>query len=183
MNKVDLSTFENNWYKPGNTIKRALWFLTNIIFFKCSLPYPSSFKTYLLALFGCKIGGSVIIKNNINIKYPWFLEIGNNTWIGENVWIDNLSDIKIGENVCISQDAFLFTGNHDYKKTSFDLVLNDIVIEDCVWIGAKAVICPGVVLGSHSVITAGSVITKKTEPYKIYQGNPARLIRERKIDA
>ena len=181
MKKVELSSFNNSSYNPGNFIRRVLWYLINIIIFKCSLPFPSGFKFLLLGMFGCKIGSSSVIKPNVNIKYPWFLEIGDNSWIGENVWLDNLCEIKIGSNVCISQGAYLFTGNHNYKKTTFDLLTEPIILEDGAWIGAKAVVCPGVTLASHSVITAGSVVTKNTEPFKIYQGNPAEFIRVRKL--
>jgi putative colanic acid biosynthesis acetyltransferase WcaF len=77
----------------------------------------------------------------------------------------------------------LLTGNHDYKKSTFDLKLGSITIEDGVWVGAKALICPGITLGSHSVICAGSVVTKSTEPYTIYQGNPAVPVRKRIIES
>jgi len=182
MTQVDLSKFSNKWYKPGSFIKRALWYFVNILFFKSSLPYPSKIKVILLRMFGAKVGEGVVIKPCVNIKYPWFLEIGDYTWLGEGVWIDNLTDVKIGNNVCISQGAYLCTGNHNYKKESFDLIVNPIIIEDGVWVGAKAVVCPGVTLRTHSVITAGSVVTKVTEPYTIYQGNPAVQVKKRIIE-
>jgi len=181
MNKVVLSKFSNDWYYPGNITKIGLWYLINLIFFKTHIPYPNRLKTFLLRLFEAKIGKGVVIKPNVNIKYPWFLEIGNNVWIGEEVWIDNLASVKIGNNVCISQGAYLLTGNHNYKKKDFELMIDDIVIEDGVWVGAKSVVCAGVTLKSHSVITVGSVITKDTEEYTIYQGNPAKAIRIRVI--
>ena len=74
------------------------------------------------------------------------------------------------------------TGNHNYKKQSFDLIVKPIIIEDGVWVGAKAVVCPGVTLRTHSVITAGSVVTKNTEPYTIYQGNLAVQVKKRIIE-
>lgn len=85
-------------------------------------------------------------------------------------------------NICISQGAYLLTGNHNYKKESFDLFIKPIVIEDGVWDSAKAIICPGIILKSHSVITVGSVVSKDTEPYTIYQGNPAVPIGKRVIE-
>jgi len=181
MKKVDLSKFDNSWYNPGNFLKRALWYIFNILFFKCSIPYPYFFKKIILKLFGAKLGKNIVIKSNVNIKYPWFLEIGNNVWVGEGVWIDNLAQVKIGDNVCISQGTYLLTGNHNYKKETFDLMIEPIIIEDGVWIGAKCVICPGVTLKNHSVITAGSIITEDTKPYTVYQGNPAKPIRKREI--
>ncbi len=137
----------------------------------------------LLRLFGAKIGVQVVIKPKVNIKYPWLLEISDHAWIGEKVWIDNLVQVSIGSHACISQGALLLTGNHNYKKSSFDLITGQIFIEDGAWVGAMAVICPGVRVSSHSIVTVGSVLTKSSSAYGIYQGNPAIKIKERQISA
>jgi len=165
----------------ASKLKQLLWYMVNIVFFKNSFNIFSSLKVFLLRLFGAKLGKEIVIKPSVNIKYPWKLAIGNHTWIGENVWIDNLADITIGDSVCISQGAFLLCGNHNYKKETFDLMLNPIVLENGVWIGAKSIVCPGVICNSHSVLAAGSVAIGELEAYTIYQGNPARKIRERII--
>jgi putative colanic acid biosynthesis acetyltransferase WcaF len=107
------------------------------------------------------------------IKYPWFLTIGDETWIGENVWIDNLTNVTIGKNCCLSQGSMLLTGNHNFKKSTFDLVLKPIILEDGSWIGAKATVCPGVTVYSHAVLSVGSVATTDLQANGIYQGNPA----------
>jgi putative colanic acid biosynthesis acetyltransferase WcaF len=181
MKKVDLSKFDNSWYKAGSIIKRFLWYISNFIFFKTLIPYPYKLKVFILKFFGAKVGESVVIKPDVNIKFPWFLEIGDNVWIGESVWIDNLTWVKIGNNVCISQGAYICTGNHNYKKESFDLIVKPVIIEDGVWIGAKSVVCPGITIASHSILVAGGVLTKNTQPYSIYKGNPAEFIRKREI--
>lgn len=181
--KVNLESFQNDWFDPGaGYVKRALWYLMNVFFFKNSLIVSSRLKVFLLRLFGAKIGKSVVIKPSVNIKYPWHLQIGDHCWIGENVWIDNLTTITVGKNVTISQGAFLLTGNHNYKKPSFDLIVKPIVIEDGVWIGAMSTICPGITCGSHSVLSVGSIATGNLDPYWIYQGNPAEKLRERTIE-
>jgi putative colanic acid biosynthesis acetyltransferase WcaF len=94
-----------------------------------------------------------------------------------------LVKVRIGSNVCVSQGAVLLTGSHNYKKPTFDLITGSIVLEDGVWIGAQAIVSPGVTAASHSVLTAASVATKDMEAYSIYQGNPAVKIRERVISA
>lgn len=179
---VNFSKFNNSWYNPGPIWKRILWYLFNMIFFNTYIPYPYKFKVLILKLFGAKIGKKIVIKPKVNIKFPWFLSIGDNVWIGEEVWIDNLCEVLIGNNVCISQGAYIFTGNHNYKKESFDLIVKPIIIEDGVWIGAKSIICPGVRLKSHSVIYSGSVISFNTEEFKIYKTNPPIPIKDRKIE-
>lgn len=186
MSSLDKNEVKLNSFKPSLKInaskpKQIIWLLVNVVFFKSSLPYPSFIKVFVLKLFGCKIGQGITLKPNINIKYPWKLSIGDHSWIGEGVWIDNLVEIEIESNVCISQGAYLLTGNHDYKKSTFDLITGTIVIKKGAWVGAKSVVCPNVVLGSHSIVTVGSVVTKSTEPFGIYSGNPAFKIRTREI--
>lgn len=177
----ELSTFDNSWYKPGSVLKRFLWYITNLLFFKGGL-FPFNFiKCGLLRLFGAAVGKGVVIKPNVNIKYPWFLVIMNNVWIGEGVWIDNLAQVTIHNNVCISQGAFLLTGNHDYSKTSFDLFIRPITLEDHVWIGAKSILCPGVIAHKSSMLQAGSVAVSDLDEVGIYAGNPAAKIKTRKI--
>lgn len=179
--KVDLSTYNNKWYKPGHIVKRACWYWVNIVFFKSSI-FPFYFlKVALLKLFDASVGTNVCIKPNVNIKYPWLLSIGNNVWIGENVWIDNLAKITIGNNVCLSQGMLMISGNHDYTKTTFDLSIAPIVVEDGVWLGANTVVFGGAVCASHSVFVAGSYVVGSTMPYSIYRGNPVVKIKDRVI--
>jgi putative colanic acid biosynthesis acetyltransferase WcaF len=116
--ETDLSKFNNNWYNPGNKIKVILWFFANSLIINNYLPIPMSIKVFVLKIFGAKIGKNLTIKPKVNIKYPWFLEIGNNVWIGETAWIDNFVKVIIEDNVCISQGATLLTGNHNYKKSN-----------------------------------------------------------------
>jgi putative colanic acid biosynthesis acetyltransferase WcaF len=180
--QVDISKYDNSWYKTGaGFVKRWLWFYTNAVFINTNLVPLPSFKVFLLRLFGAKVGRGVMIKPKVNIKYPWNLAIGNDSWIGEEVWIDSLVKITIGNNVCISQGAYLLTGNHDFTKETFDLIVKEIKLEDGVWIGAKAIVCPGVTCYSHAVLTASSVATQNMEAYSIYRGNPAIKIKDRVI--
>lgn len=179
--KTNLSSYDNSWYKPGPLLKRGLWYLASAVFFRTAFPF-SPLKTALLRLFGARVGRGVVIKPHVTIKYPWFLSVGEHTWIGEKVWIDNLAQVNIGADVCLSQGAYLLTGNHNYQKPSFDLVLGTVDLEDGVWIGARAVVCPGVRCLSHSVLSVGSVATADLEPYTIYAGNPALKRRERVVE-
>jgi putative colanic acid biosynthesis acetyltransferase WcaF len=177
--ETDLSLYTNSWYKPGSKAKRFSWYIANLLFLNTGIPFTCGFKTRLLKLFGAKIGKGFVIKPKVNIKYPWFLTIGNHVWIGENVLIDNLAQVYIGANACISQGAVLLCGNHNYTKTTFDLKMGPITLEEGVWIGAGAIVCPGVTCKSHSVLSVSSVATKDLKAYSIYQGNPAIMIKER----
>ena len=180
--KTDLPKYDNSWYSPrAGWVKRILWHYVNHIIFNNGLFPISSLKVMLLRMFGAGVGKGVNIKPSVNIKYPWLLKIGDFSWIGEHVWIDNLTGVEIGSNVCLSQGAMLLTGNHNFKKITFDLMVGNIVLEDGVWIGARAVVCPGVTCGSHSVLTVGSVATSDLPPYGICRGNPAMKVKDRVI--
>lgn len=179
---VQLNTYNNDHFNPGaGRLKRACWHVVNAIFFN-SFFHFYGLKVFLLKLFGAEVGVNVLIKPYVNIKYPWNLIIGNNVWIGENVWIDSLEKVQIGNDVCLSQGALLLCGNHDYKKTTFDLITGTIILEDGVWIGAKSIVCGNVICHSHSVLSVSSVAARNLDAYTIYKGNPANPIKERIIE-
>ena len=172
----DLSRYDNSWYDPGGSgIKRVVWYFVNAVFIKSHFNPVSGIKVRLLRLFGAKIGRGVVIKPGVNVKYPWLLSIGDYSWIGEDVWIDNLAQVTIGSNCCISQGAMLLCGNHNYRLPTFDLMIKPITLEDGAWIGAKSVVCPGVTAGRDSILTVGSMATADMEAGKIYQGVPATV--------
>ena len=180
MSKISLDRFDNSTFnKEAGKFKQLVWLIINAFILKSSwFPFMGP-KTRLLKLFGAKIGTGLVIKPSVSIKFPWKLTIGNHVWLGENCWIDNLDVVTLDNHVCISQGALLLTGNHDYTRASFDYKNAPIHLEDGVWIGAKAVVCPGVRCKSHSVLAVGSVATKDLEAYMIYQGNPAQPVRKR----
>lgn len=182
MNKVDLSLFSpQSFYKGASICKIILWYFVNALIVRASWNPFMGIKTRLLKMFGAKIGKGLVIKTNVCIKSPWKLTVGNNVWLGENCWIDNIDNVIIGNNVCISQGTLLITGNHDYTKVAFPYRNAPIVIEDGAWLGAKSIVAPGVNIAEHSVLTLGTVTTKDTEPFGIYAGNPAVKVKQRKI--
>ena len=167
--RTDLSKYDNSWYDPGAS---KLWILFWIIISTLCVRNPISvsmtLKKMILRLFGAKIGKGVWVKPGVHIKYPWRLTIGDNCWIGENVWIDNLAEVSIGSNSVLSQGSMLLCGNHNYKSSNFDLIVEKIDLEDGVWIGAKSIVCGGVVCKSHSELSVNSVATSDLNPYSIY---------------
>lgn len=174
--------FDKKDFNPGASgFKITCWYLTSLLFFRSGLMPISSVLVFLLRLFGAKIGKDVRIKPYIYVHYPWKLSVGDHSWLAE-CRIENLDQVSIGKNVCVSQQAMLLTGNHDYKKAGFDLITKPITLEDGVWIGAKAIVCPGIKAHSHAVLTVGSIATKDLAAYSIYQGNPAVKVKDRLID-
>ncbi len=184
--KTDLSRFDTGAeYSIGaSKLKWILWFFANAIIVRNPMNPSYAIKRATLRKIHAKIGHSGTVKPGVNIKFPWKLEVGNYVWLGENVWIDNNEPIVIKDHTCLSQGAMLLTGNHDYKKVAFDYRGGTgVTLEEGVWIGAQAVVCPGVTVKSHAVLAVGSVAVSDLEPYTIYQGNPAQKVRERVIES
>ncbi|KLT66646.1 WcaF family extracellular polysaccharide biosynthesis acetyltransferase [Pedobacter sp. BMA] len=182
MQKTQLQkNFNTGSYQIGASgLKQFLWYFTDVFFFRSGIIPVSSILVFLLRLFGARIGKDVRIKPGIHIKYPWKLSVGDYCWLAD-CYIENLDWVSIGTNCCISQQAILMTGNHNYSKTSFDLITKPIVLEDGVWVGAAAKVCPGLTLYSHSVLTMGSTATTNLDAYGIYQGHPAVKVKDRNI--
>lgn len=116
-------------------------------------------------------GGCFITGSNI--------EIGNNTVINRYTYLDGRGSLKIGNNVNISHQTLIHTLTHDPQDSNFNCLSMPVVIEDHTWIGARAIILPGVTIAEGAVVGAGSVVTKNIPPYKIAVGNPAKVIKER----
>ena len=108
--QTSLKDFDgSDFIKGAGGLKQICWYIVNSLFFKSSLLPLLGIKTYMLKLFGAEIGEGLVIKPCVNIKFHWKLVVGNNCWIGEKVWIDNLDNVSIGDNVCLSQGALLLT--------------------------------------------------------------------------
>lgn len=141
-------------------LAEALWYCLKCALFLNPMPVPSALKRLVLRLFGAQVGRGVIIKPRVNIHFPWKLSIGDFTWIGEEVLILNFEPVKIGAHCCISQRAFLCTGNHDYRQPHMPFRNRPITVEDGAWIGAQVFISPGVKIGTEAVVTAGSIVQR-----------------------
>ncbi len=152
--------------------KETAWYLIKVLFFISALPYPNHFKATLLRLFGAKVGKGLIIKPRVNIHFPWKLELGNHVWIGEEVFILNFENLKVGNDVCISQRAFICGGNHDYRDPAMTFRNGPITLQDGCWIGAASFIGPNVSIGVDTVVTVGSVVTSSVGDNLIRSSHP-----------
>lgn len=174
----DLSRYQMHGYHPGRgRVCRILWYLLSLIVFESALVPLYAPKRALLRLFGAQIGRGVIIKPRVRIKYPWRLQVGDHSWIGEEVWIDNLDEVRIGDHVCISQEAYLCTGDHDHRQPTFDLITRPIELHSASWICTRATILAGVTVHTGAVVAAGSVAVRDVAAGDVVSGIPARCSR------
>lgn len=147
-----LDRYENsNFSRGASKSKEALWLCVSGLIVESWVP-GSKWRVALLRMFGAIVGKGVVIKPHVRVKFPWCLTIGDHSWIGENVWIDNLTDVYIGSHVCISQGAYLCTGSHDWSRDTFDLILRPIIISNHAWVCAFAVLAPGTNLGEGAIL-------------------------------
>ncbi len=157
----------------------SLWFLCQETFFRFS-PIPFyGFRRWLLRLFGCKIGQGVVIRPRTRLHYPWRIEIGDWTSIGDDAWLYSIAPIKIGSHSVISQKSFLCTAGHDYDDPNFKTTTAAIVIGDGVWLAADVFVAPGVTIGESAVIGARSSVFHDMPARMICYGHPCVAIRPR----
>ena len=137
---------------------------------------PSFIKVFFLRIQGARIGSRVLLAASIRVQFPWNLEVGDDCWIGENVWFINHEKITIGSNVCISQRSIICSGGHDYRSASLEYAHKSIEIKDGAWVCLDAKVLPGVSIGECSVISAGEVVRKSVPDYSLLIGGQIRAI-------
>jgi putative colanic acid biosynthesis acetyltransferase WcaF len=176
----DLKSFvlpENFRGRPAWFVQ--LWWLVQATLFRWSPQFMYSWRRFLLRRFGARIGQGVIIRPTAEITYPWKLTIGDDCWVGDYATLYTLGDIRIGDNVCVSQHCYLAAAAHDYTKPTFDMEAGPITIEPEVWLSTRVFVAPGVTVGRGAVVGACSVVLKDVPAMMICAGNPARVLRER----
>ncbi len=128
------------------------------------------------------IGRKTSIHRGCRFYRPAGVHLGHNSVINRDVLLDGRMGLTIGNNVSISEGAALFTLEHDPDSPSFDNYGASIIIHDRVFIGARAIILPGVTLSEGCVVAAGAVVTRDVEAYTIVGGAPAKPIGQRRAD-
>jgi putative colanic acid biosynthesis acetyltransferase WcaF len=167
-------------YTWSEQLRRVLWGLAKPLF-RFSPRVFFGWRNLLLRLFGAKIGKKVHVYNSATIYFPWNLEIGDWSAVGEHVLIYNLGAVRIGSSVTISQRAHLCAGTHDHTEPALPLLKPPIVIGNQAWVCADAFIGPGVTVGEGAVVGARAVATHDVGPWQIVAGNPAVAIGNREI--
>lgn len=162
-----LDKFEKS-ARPGFLLKSRIifWHLGFSYVFE-SVFSPVFLKTLILRMFGGKIGRDSVLKSGIKLHFPWNLEVGDNCWIGEEVWFINHKKILIGSNVCISQRSIICSSGHNYRSASLEYAHKPIEIKDGAWICLDSKVLPGVTIGECSVVSAGEIARKSVPDFTI----------------
>lgn len=135
-------------------------------------------RNAILRMLGLKIK-KAILYGTFHIRKPSKISIDEGTVIGHGVTLDGRNGITIGKNVNFSSEVMVWTMQHDYNDPGFGAEGGPVVIHDYVWVSARAIILPNVIIGEGAVVAAGSVVTKNVEAYTIVGGVPAKKIGER----
>ncbi len=136
-----------------------------------------------------KIGKKLVIEDHVRFyrvhrqKQGGTLKIGDNAIIARDVHIDFTGSVILGDNVTLSAGSEIHSHSHPLKKgfsgEDKETILHNVEIKDGTWIGAHAIILPGVTsIGPNSMVGAGAIVTKNVPPNTVVAGNPARIIRE-----
>jgi putative colanic acid biosynthesis acetyltransferase WcaF len=161
------------WDRPKPVV--YLWAVVERLFVTNAWQISSGLRINVLRLFGAKIGEGVIFRPRTRVSFPWKLEIGDRSWIGEGAWIHNQDHVRIGHDSIISQDAFLTTGSHAHRR-DMALITRPINIGDGAWITARCVVLGGAVVGDNALVSPQSVVKGSIPPNTISGGNPLSVI-------
>ena len=169
-------------HRFSNKIGRLLWRVVYLILFRPSPLFFLRWRKWLLVLFGAKLG-SVWVHPTVQIWAPWLLTVGDDVFIDRDVNLYNCYGIYIGSRVVISSKAVLCTPSHDYENPLYPLIGSSITIEDDCWVCSEAFILPGVRVGAGSIVGARALVSNDIEPWVVVAGNPAKVIKSRKLKA
>ena len=179
--KVDLSHYHNSLSRQHQFI-RLIWCVVWMLFAR---PLPrsigSGWKRFLLRCFGAKIHRTAHVYSTAKIYYPANLMMEEYSCMSSDVECYNVDFVKISANTTVSQGAFICTASHDISSPQHPLITSPIILEDQVWVGAKAFIGKGVTVGQGAVVGATASVYRDVEPWTVVGGNPAKFIKKRVI--
>ncbi len=175
------SAARSSW-SAKEKLLRLLWMITYCLFFKFTPKHPfNRWRLFLLKLFGAKVEGRPFVFSSAQVFAPWLLVLNDHCCLGPNSEVYNLGPVSIGKRSVLSQYAYICNGTHDFSLKTMPLLIGDIHVGDDVFIGARAMILPGISLGDGSLVGAGAVVTKDVSPWVVVAGNPARYIKNREL--
>ncbi len=159
--------------------RRAIWNLCWVAFYRPSPRPLHVWRSWLLRLFGARLGPNCHFYPAARIWAPWNLVCADQVTAGDGAEIYNPATLTLGSHAILSQHSFVCGATHGYDDPAFPLIACPMSIGAYAWICAHASVCPGVNVGEGAVLGLGSVASKDLEPWSIYAGSPARKIKAR----
>jgi len=159
-----------------------LWNVTWLFLFRPTPKHLKSWRIFLLRVFGCQVSGRPYVAPSARIKMPWHLTLHDHACLGPESEVYNLGHVTLRARACVSQQAYLCAGTHDFSSPDLPLVVGPIELGEDVFVGARAFILPGVRIGNGALVAACAVVTKDVAPWTVVGGNPARFIKQRIIE-
>lgn len=174
----DLASYSlpSDWTPGASRRRQILWFVAGSPLLANRWLPGSAWRCWLLTAFGALLGSGCRVKPGLRVKFPWRLTVGAHCWLGEDAWIDNLASVTLGDRVVLSQGVYLCTGNHNYRDPSFSLRAQPIELAHDVWVGARAVLAPGTVVGAGAVVGLAAVVSGAVPSRAVVRGNPGQVM-------
>ncbi len=174
----------------GETVKKFSTRIANIwldfwllVLHEIGINVPfHSIRNFFYRISGMKIGKGSTIHMWSRFFYPAGIEIGEDTIIGDHVFLDGRAPLKIGNHVAIASSVQIYNSQHDIDSQDFGAIEASVEMEDYVFIGPRAIILPGVKIGKGAVVAAGAVVTSDIGEFEVWGGVPAKFIRKRKLE-
>ena len=174
---------QTNPYQSPWTLRTQLtlmlWRFSWLCFCSWTPKFLNPWRLLVLKLFGTQIIGMPFVHQRARIQIPWHLTMHHRACLGERANAYTMGKVEILEGATIAQEVYLCTGTHDFNKTDFRLITDKITIGAHAFVGARAMILPGVSIGKNAVVGAQAVITRNVQENEIVAGNPARVIGNR----
>jgi len=168
-------------YKIVNRLK-SYWLDFVLMLLRWSGYVPiHHFRRFMYRLFGMQIGKGSSIHMFANFFKPNNIIIGKDTVIGTNAFLDGRAKLYIGNHVDIASEVMIYNSQHNIDASDFHAIEKEVIIEDYVFIGPRAIIMPGVHVGKGAVIGAGAIVTKDVTTMSVVGGIPAKEIRKRNL--
>jgi len=167
-------------FSAGHRLRRAVWYLCCAVFYRLSPRPMHAWRSFLLRLFGAKMGPNCHFYPGSKVWAPWNLFCADQVTAADGAEIYNPAPIFFGSHAILSQDSFVCGATHDFDDPAFPLLAFTMEIGSYAWVCARASVSPGVNVGEGAVLGLGSVATKNLDPWTVYAGMPAVRIKERR---
>lgn len=164
------------WDRPKWQI--YLWAVVELLLVTNPWQISSKLRVQVLRAFGADIGSHVVFRPRTRVKFPWKLQIGSRSWIGEGAWFHNQDAIVIGADAVISQEVFLTTGSHAHRR-DMALITRPIVIEDGAWVTSRCIVLGGTTMGRSSLARPMTVVSGNVPGNAIVSGPDCGIVGSR----